>query len=83
MKALWQKLDGPAKIGLVFGSLGALLTVIGLVKEGNFHPLSIVLGILIPGLTWGVVSWAIATAVVEVEEEIEVEEEKQPGKDTG
>jgi len=45
------------------------MTVIGLIRQGNLHPLSILLGILIPGLAWGVVSWAIAFAVVEVERE--------------
>ncbi len=65
----WRKLSLPIKVGIIFGTLGALLTVIGLIRQGNLHPLSILLGILIPGLTWGVVSWAIAFAVVEVEEE--------------
>jgi len=69
MKSLWKKLSGPVKVGLIFGFLGALLTVIGLIRQGNLHPLSILLGILLPGLAWGVVSWAIALAVVEVEEE--------------
>jgi len=69
MRSLWSKLSGPVKIGLVFGFIGALLTVIGLIRQGNLHPLSILLGILLPGLTWGVVSWAIALAVVEVEKE--------------
>ncbi|HDN80918.1 MAG: hypothetical protein DRI61_00515 [Chloroflexi bacterium] len=71
LRTVWQKLSGPVKIGLTFGFLGALLTVIGLIRQGNFHPLSILLGILLPGLTWGVVSWAIALAVVEVESEEE------------
>ncbi len=66
---LWRKLSLPLKVGIIFGFLGALLTVIGLIKQGNLHPMSILLGILIPGLTWGVVSWAIAFAVVEVEKE--------------
>ena len=69
IKAFWKKLSGPVKIGIIFGSLGALLTVIGLIRQGNLHPLSILLGILLPGLAWGVVSWAIALAVVEVESE--------------
>ena len=69
MKKLWDKLDTPAKVGLVFGAIGALLTVAGLIRQGNLHPLSLLLGIVLPGLTWGVVSWAIATAVVEVEKE--------------
>jgi hypothetical protein len=64
MKQFWARLDGPAKIGLIVGLIGALLTVIGLLF-GNFVPLtprSLLLGILIGGGSWGVVSWAIAWA---------------------
>ena len=38
MKDFWSRLNGPLKIGLVIGLLGALLTIIGLV-QGNFAPL--------------------------------------------
>ena len=64
MKQLWRKLSSPLKIGLIVGLIGALLTVIGLLK-GGFAPLtawSLFFGILIGGGAWGVVSWAIATA---------------------
>ena len=60
----WKKLSGPVQIGLVVGLIGALLTVIGLLA-GNLGPLtlrSLLLGILLGGGSWGVVSWAIATA---------------------
>jgi hypothetical protein len=60
-------LGGPALIGLAFGLLGALLTVIGLFA-GNLAPLSVrsvLLGILLGGGSWGVVSWAIASAAVD------------------
>ena len=64
MKQRWARLSGPVKIGLVLGLIGALLTVVGLFS-GNFAPLtwrSLVLGILIGGGSWGIVSWAIAAA---------------------
>jgi len=64
MRQLWRRLPGPVKIGLVVGLIGASLTVFGLLK-GDFAPLtlrSLLLGILIGGGSWGVVSWAIATA---------------------
>ena len=67
MKKLWARMGGPARIGLVLGLLGALLTVIGLLK-GGFAPLtpwSLLLGIVIGGGSWGVVSWAIAAAAQE------------------
>jgi len=64
MKRVWARLSGPVKIGLVLGLLGALLTVAGLLT-GNFAPLtvrSLLLGILLGGGSWGVISWAIASA---------------------
>jgi len=64
MKQLWARLDGPAKIGLAVGLTGALLTVAGIVA-GDFVPLtlrSLLLGILIGGGSWGLVSWAVAWA---------------------
>ncbi len=64
MKRFWTRTSGPVKIGLVVGTVGALLTVIGLFT-GTFAPLSVrtvLLGILLGGGSWGVVSWAIAAA---------------------
>lgn len=64
MKRLWTRLSGPVKIGLVLGLIGALLTIFGLLK-GNLAPFtlrSLLLGIVIGGGSWGVVSWAIAAA---------------------
>jgi hypothetical protein len=67
MKRFWRRLGGPIKIGLVVGMIGALLTVIGLFTTG-FAPLtlrSLLLGILLGGGSWGVVSWAIAAAAAD------------------
>ena len=64
MKQRWTHVSGPVKVGLVLGFVGALLTVIGLLA-GNLAPLtlrSLLLGILLGGGSWGVVSWAIASA---------------------
>lgn len=64
MRRRWTRLSGPVKIGLILGALGALLTVLGLLK-GDFAPLTVrtvFLGILIGGGSWGMVSWAIAAA---------------------
>jgi len=71
MKRFWMRLSGPVKIGLALGLVGALLTVVGLFK-GDFAPLtlrSLVLGILIGGGSWGVVSWAIASAASDAMDE--------------
>ena len=64
----WKQLGGPVKIGLVLGLIGALLTVIGLLM-GNLAALtarSLLLGVLLGGGSWGVVSWAIATVASDV-----------------
>lgn len=68
----WQKLNGPAKIGLAFGLAAVALTVVGILRDpGTPVTLwSLVVGSLISGVTWGVVSWAIATAAVTVEEDV-------------
>jgi hypothetical protein len=66
-RPLWRRLSGPVKIGLVVGCVGAVLTVVGLLL-GNLAPLtirSLLLGILIGGGSWGVVSWAIASAAAD------------------
>jgi hypothetical protein len=67
MKAFWERLGAPGRIGLVVGLIGALLTVAGL-AAGNLAPLtarSLLLGILLGGGSWGVVSWAIASAAAD------------------
>jgi hypothetical protein len=64
MMQRWKQLGGPVKIGLVVGLIGALLTIAGLLF-GNLAPLtlrSLLLGVLLGGGSWGVVSWAIASA---------------------
>ena len=77
MKKLWMRMSGPVKIGLALGLLGALLTVIGLLV-GDFAPLtlrSLVLGILLGGGSWAVVSWAIATAAADSMADEETDEQ--------
>lgn len=71
-KNLWQRLSGPIKIGLVFAAAGILLTVIGILRDPTtpVNAWSLGMGVLISGGTWGVVSWAIATAAVEVERDV-------------
>ena len=68
-----QRLDGPLKVGLFFAIFGILLTVIGILRDPN-TPVSVWslgVGSLISGATWGLVSWAIATAAVEVEQDVQ------------
>ena len=72
-KNIWQRLDGPLKIGIGFALLGIVLTVIGIFRDPTtpVTAWSIIVGSLISGGVWGLVSWAIATAAVEVEEDVQ------------
>ncbi len=69
---LLKNLSAPFKIGLGFGLLGILLTVVGIVR-GNVppNPASIGMALLIGGGVWFVVSWAVATAAADVEQDSE------------
>lgn len=60
----------PLKVGVSFGLLGLLLTIIGIVR-GNvpLQPASIGMALLIGGGVWFVVAWAVATAAVDVEQD--------------
>ncbi len=70
---MWQRLDGPLKIGISCAILGVALTLIGIFRDPTtpVTAWSIFMGTLISGGVWGVVSWAIATAAVEVEEDVQ------------
>jgi len=68
----FNKFSVPVKIGIACGLLGILLTVIGIIR-GNVppNPASIGMALLIGGGVWFVVSWAVATAAVDVEQDVE------------
>ena len=65
-----MKVSGPIKVGLGFGLLGILLTVVGIVR-GNvpLQPASIGMALLIGGGVWFVIAWAVATAAADVEQD--------------
>lgn len=65
-----SKLSGPVKIGLFFAILAIALTLIGLWRADNLSLRNLLLAVVLCGGTWGLVSWAIATTVVQVEEDI-------------
>jgi hypothetical protein len=71
-RSLWRRLSGPIKIGIFFAATGILMTVIGIFRDPTtpVNAWSLGMGALISGGTWGVVSWAIATAAVEVERDV-------------
>jgi len=71
--SLWNKLGGPVKVGLLFAVIAIIMALVGIFKGSSTTPItlrSILMAVLISGGTWGVVSWAIATAVVEVEQDV-------------
>ena len=70
-RSLWGRLSLPLRVGLIFGASGLILAIVGIAR-GNvpLNPLSIFLALLISGGAWGVISWAIATAAVDVEHDI-------------
>ncbi|RME74368.1 MAG: hypothetical protein D6784_10080 [Chloroflexi bacterium] len=67
-----RRLDGPTKVGLAFALLGIILTVIGIFRDPGtpVTAWSLAVGSLISGVVWGLVSWAIAVATVEVEKDL-------------
>lgn len=72
LRSWWQRREGPLKVGIVFALLGISLTIIGIIRDPTTPATvwSLGMGSLISGGVWGVVSWAIATAAMEVEEDI-------------
>ena len=86
VKAVWQRLDGPLKVGASFAALGITLTIVGIFRDPTTPVTAWSLGIgsLIAGSVWGLVSWAIATAAVEVEDDVRrAQEEVQSEADSG
>jgi hypothetical protein len=87
VKDIWNRLSGPVKIGIFFGGLAIVMAVVGLVKGSATAPLtarSLIMAIIISGGTWGLVSWAIATAAVDVERDVaEAEAASEETSDEG
>ena len=78
-RSFWTRWTLPLRVGAIFAALGIALAVVGIAR-GNvpLNPLSVLLALLISGGSWGVVSWAIATAAVDVEQDIaEADEDEQ------
>lgn len=66
----FRRLSLPLRVGLICAGLGIGLAMVGIAR-GNVpgNALSIALALLISAGSWGVVSWAVATAVVDVEQD--------------
>lgn len=69
LRALWNRMGGPIRIGLLFALIAALMALVGWIVRPAYTSrslLSLFLAIVISGGTWGLVSWAIAAAAFEV-----------------
>jgi drug/metabolite transporter (DMT)-like permease len=67
-----RRLSLPVQIGLAFGVLGLLLTVIGIARgQVPLAPANIAVALLLGGGVWFVIAWAVATAAVDVERDLE------------
>jgi hypothetical protein len=75
------RLSGPLAVGLFFALLAIVLSLVGLGRERNLSLRNIALAIVLGGGVWGLISWAIATAVVQVEEDVAAQED-DPTKDS-
>ena len=65
-----SRLNGPLRVGLFFAALAIFLALLGLWRAHNLSLQNVLLGIALCGGTWGLVSWAIATAAAQVEEDV-------------
>ena len=67
----WMRLGLALRVGIVFAALGLAFALVGIVRGSvPANPLSIFLALLISGGGWGLVSWAVATAMVDVERDL-------------
>lgn len=69
-RSRFRRLPLPLRVGLICAGLGLALAVVGIVRGTvPANAQSIFLALLISAGGWGVVSWAVATAVVDVEKD--------------
>lgn len=76
MPEFWKKLSGPIKVGIFFAVLAIVLSLFGIVRNPDI-PINIrtfFIATVIAGGTWGLISWAIAEAIVDVESDIAEQE---------
>ena len=75
----------PLYVGLSAAILAIVLSVFGMIKNtgiASLNPVSLLLVVLIAGGSWGVVSWAITTAVYDVESDIAEGDEDEAAEET-
>ena len=67
----------PVKIGLLFAAIAIILSVVGVIRNPNtpVTAQTLLIAAVVSGLTWGLISWAISAAVIDVEEEIDARDD--------
>ncbi len=63
----------PLYVGLAFALVAIALSIFGMIRNSgiaSLNPVSLLLVVVIAGGSWGVVSWAITTAVFDVEADV-------------
>ncbi len=72
-RTVWARLSGPVKVGLTFFLVAVLLSVVGIVRNPDTPATvqTILIATTISGLTWGLIAWAVATAILDVEEDLD------------
>lgn len=64
----WRRWPLPLRVAAIFAAAGIILALIGIFNGAvPANPVSILLALLISGGSWGLVSWAVTTAIVDVE----------------
>ena len=71
-RSWWQRRSLPVRIGLGFAAAGLVLAVIGILRgQVPLNPISVIMALVISAGGWFLVSWAIATAAVDVERDVQ------------
>ncbi len=66
----------PVHMGLLFGAIGILLTIVGMVRGvAPSQPLSVAIALVLGGGVWFLIAWAVATAARDVEHDVAAQAE--------
>lgn len=77
-------LSTATRVGLAFGLIGLMLTIIGIVRGSvPLQPGSIAMALMIGGGVWFVVAWAVTKAAVDVEDDLDELQEPLDAPDAG
>jgi hypothetical protein len=66
----------PVGMGLFFGIIGILLTLVGIVRgEVPTQPANIAVALALGGAVWFLIAWAVATAAHDVESDVAAQDD--------